>query len=244
MRWKLTIEYDGRPYRGWQYQEGMPTVQGAIEAAIVQLCGEHSRMQVAGRTDAGVHALAQVAHFDTQAEREAARIVGGLNYYLREEAISILKAESVSEQFHARFSATGRAYRYRILNRAAPPAVDRGRVWHVPEAMDLEAMRRAAECFIGTHDFSSVRASECQSKSPIKTLDSITIAQVGEEVHCYFSARSFLHHQVRNIVGCLRKVALGQWPVEKIPEVLAARDRTAAAETAPAEGLYLTEVRY
>lgn len=243
-RYKLTLEYDGGPYRGWQYQEGQPTVQGVLENAILQLCGEQCRLQVAGRTDAGVHALAQVAHFDSPKEYEPERIKGALNFYMREDAVSVLHAEAVTEDFHARFSATGRRYLYRILNRAAPPAVERGRVWHVPEKLDIALMQKGAAYLIGTHDFTSFRASECQSKSPIKTLDDITISQAGEEIHLRFAARSFLHHQVRNITGSLKKVAQGRWAPEKIAEVLAAKDRTAAAETAPAEGLYLTEVVY
>lgn len=243
-RYKLTVEYDGGPYSGWQFQEGQPTVQGVLENAIEQLCGEQCRLQVAGRTDAGVHAWAQVAHFDSPKEYDAERVKGALNYYMREDAVAIIHAEAVTEEFHARFSATGRRYLYRVLNRPTPPAIERGRVWHVPEPLDITLMRAGANYLIGTHDFTSFRASECQSKSPIKTLDDITISQAGEEIHLHFAARSFLHHQVRNIVGSLKKVAQGRWQPKKIKEVLEAQDRTAAAETAPACGLYLTEVVY
>ena len=243
-RYKLTLEYHGGLYSGWQFQEGQPTVQGVLETAIVQLCGEQCRLQVAGRTDAGVHALAQVAHFDSPKEYDTERVKGALNYYMREDAVAVLHAEQVTEDFHARFSATGRGYLYRILNRTAPPAVERGRVWHVPEKLDIALMQAGANYLIGTHDFTSFRASECQSKSPIKTLDEISITPAGEEIHLRFAARSFLHHQVRNITGSLKKVGQGRWNPQKIQEVQAAKDRTAAAETAPAEGLYLTEVIY
>ena len=243
-RYKLTVEYDGGPYSGWQYQEGQPTVQGVLENAITQLCGESCRLQVAGRTDAGVHAWAQVAHFDSPKEYDPERVKGALNYYMREDPVSILAAEAVTEEFHARFSATGRRYLYRILNRDTPPAIERGRVWYVPEKLDINLMRAGAEYLVGTHDFTSFRASECQSKSPIKTLDEIGISQAGEEIHLRFAARSFLHHQVRNITGSLKKVGQGRWKPQKIKEVLETQDRTAAAETAPAEGLYLTEVVY
>lgn len=243
-RYKLTLEYDGAPYRGWQYQDHSPSVQGALEAAVEKLCKQKVRSQVAGRTDAGVHALAQVAHIDLPKHYMADRVRTALNFYLIEEHVVVIEAEMVTEDFHARFSAKGRKYLYRIFNRPSPPAVDRGRVWHVPEELDLDLMRKGASYLIGKHDFSSFRASECQAKSPIRTLDEITIEQVGDEVHLRFSSRSFLHHQVRNMVGCLKKVGQGRWKPEKIKQVLAAKSRAAADMTAPAEGLYLTEVVY
>lgn len=243
-RYRLTLEYDGGPYKGWQYQEHCPSVQGALEIAISKLCGAHIRTQVAGRTDAGVHALGQVVHVDLPKNYAADKVRTALNFYLMEERVAVLHSEKVTEEFHARFSATGRRYLYRILNRPSVPAVERGRVWHVPEALDITLMEKGARHLLGTHDFTSFRASECQAKSPIRTLDEITIERVGEEIHLRFAARSFLHHQVRNIVGSLKKVGQGRWKPEKIKQVLEARSRAAADMTAPAEGLYLTEVIY
>lgn len=252
-RYKLTLEYDGSPYYGWQYQDNFPTVQGTLEQAIEALCGEPCRTFVAGRTDAGVHAWGQVAHFDLPKDYEPDRVMGALNFYLHKKppllkgrlgCISVLKAERVCDDFHARFSAKGRKYLYRVLNRPVPPTIDKGRVWHVPEKQDVELLRAGAKYLMGTHDFTSFRASECQAKSPIKTLTDITIERSGDEIHYRFAAPSFLHHQVRNMVGSLKKVGQGRWQPEKIQEVLEAKSRPAAAETAPAEGLYLTEVVY
>jgi tRNA pseudouridine38-40 synthase len=253
-RYKLTIEYDGSPYSGWQLQDNQPTVQGALEKAIEQLCEKLCRLHVAGRTDAGVHAWGQVAHFDSPREYNAERVKGALNFYLhnkppilrggREGCISILHAEQVADDFHARFSATGRRYLYRILNRSVPPTIDKGRVWHVPEKLDIALMQAGAAHLLGTHDFTSFRASECQSKSPIKTLTDITITKAEQEIHLRFAAPSFLHHMVRNMTGSLKKVGQGRWAPEKIQTVLETKDRAAAAETAPACGLYLTEVVY
>jgi len=253
MRYKLTIEYDGSPYYGWQIQDGQPTVQGALEKAIEELMGQHCRLQVAGRTDAGVHAWGQVAHFDAPKEYDAERIKFALNFYLhkkppmlkgRQGCISVLNAECVGDDFHARFSAKGRRYLYRVLNRPVPPTIDKGRVWHVPEKQDIDLLRAGASYLVGTHDFTSFRASECQAKNPVKRMDSITIERVGLEIHYHFAAPSFLHHQVRNMVGSLKKVGQGRWKPEKIREVLEEKSRPAAAETAPADGLYLTEVVY
>lgn len=243
-RYKLTIEYDGSAYKGWQYQDHSPSVQGVLEEAIYKLCGEKIRTQVAGRTDAGVHALAQVAHVDLPKHYLADRVRTALNFYMIEERVVVIGSEKVTEDFHARFSATGRRYLYRILNRPSPPSVDRGRVWHVPEELDIRLMEKGAEYLIGKHDLSSFRASECQAKSPIRTLDEINIERVGEEIHFRFAARSFLHHQVRNMMGCLKKVGQGKWKPERIKQVLEKKSRAAADMTAPAEGLYLTDVIY
>lgn len=243
-RYKLTIEYDGGAYRGWQHQDHCPSVQSVLEEAIFKMSGQRIRTQVAGRTDAGVHALGQVVHVDMPKAYLADRVRTALNFYMQEDRVVVIDSKKVTEEFHARFSAKGRRYLYRIFNRPSPPAVDRGRVWHVPEKLDIKAMEKAASYLIGHHDFSSFRASECQAKSPMRTLDEIRIERVGDEIHFRFAARSFLHHQVRNMMGCLKKVGQGKWKPEKIKQVLEKKSRTAADMTAPPEGLYLTDVVY
>lgn len=243
-RFKLTIEYDGTPYNGWQRQDDVPSVQGAIEKAVRNFAQEEVTLHVAGRTDAGVHALAQVAHFDLAAERNAYQVREGLNFFLQDETVVIIDAEAVSDDFHARFSATGRCYRYRIINRKAPLRVEALRAWHMPYALDVAAMQDAAQRFIGEHDFTSFRASACQSKSPVKTLDVLNVSAEGDVITIIAEARSFLHHQVRNMVGALAEVGVGKWTPDDITRALAARDRTAGAATAPAHGLYLTGVSY
>ncbi len=243
-RFKLLIEYDGTPYNGWQRQDDAPSVQGAIEQAVYQFAQENVTLHVAGRTDAGVHALAQVAHFDLAAERDVYQVREGLNFFLQNEAVVIVDAEAVSDDFHARFSATQRRYRYRIVNRKAPLRLDALRAWHVPYALDIAAMQRASQRFIGEHDFTSFRASACQSKSPVKTLDVLDVSAQGEDIIIIAEARSFLHHQVRNLVGALVEVGCGKWTPDDIDAALAARDRRAGAATAPAHGLYLTGVIY
>ena len=243
-RWKLTIEYDGRPYFGWQRQAHGLSIQQEIEQAIAKFSGETVRLHTAGRTDAGVHALAQVAHFDLERPSDGKVVREALNAYLRPQPISILAAEAVGPHFHARMSARRRRYRYVVLNREAKPSLDIGRVWHVPYRLDIAAMGEGASHLIGHHDFSSFRASECQAKSPIKTLDRLDIVTDDANLIFEVSARSFLHHQVRNMVGTLILVGRGKWLPEQVAQALAARDRRAAGPTAPADGLYLVGVDY
>jgi tRNA pseudouridine38-40 synthase len=243
-RYKLTIEYDGTGLVGWQRQPAGASVQEALEDAIVKFCGETVRVHGAGRTDAGVHALAQCAHVDLAREYDGDTIRGALNYHLRPVSISVLLVEPAAPDFDARRSAIGRVYRYRILNRRPPPMLDRLRVWHVAAALDLEAMQEGAQHLLGRHDFSTFRDSLCQAKSPVKTLDALDVIRAGEEIHIEARARSFLHHQVRNMAGTLKLVGLGQWSPDAVATALAAKDRRAGGPTAPAEGLYLVEVRY
>jgi tRNA pseudouridine38-40 synthase len=243
-RYKLTIEYDGTGYCGWQRQEHGPSVQQALEEAVVRFCQTETLVQCAGRTDAGVHATAQAAHFDAPREYRTDRVRDGLNFHLRPHPIAVLSAELVDDSFHARFSAVGRSYLYRIVNRRAPAALDSGRVWWVPVALDAEAMQAGANELLGHHDFTTFRASECQAKSPMKTLDELTVTRVGEEIHITTAARSFLHHQVRNMVGTLRLVGEGKWTPADVRRALDARDRSAGGPTCPPDGLYLTGVKY
>ena len=243
-RFKLTLEYDGTPYAGWQRQDHAPTVQGAIEKAIFALAQEEVTLHTAGRTDSGVHARVQVAHFDLTKPRSAKEVMKGLNFHLLQESISVLAAEEVGEEFHARFSATRRAYEYIILNRPAPPKLELNRVWHVRWDLDAHAMHTAAQHLVGAHDFSSFRDSKCQSKSAHKTLDALDVTREGERIFIRTHARSFLHHMVRNIVGTLELVGSGKWSADDVLKALEARDRTAAGPTAPPEGLYLVDVRY
>jgi tRNA pseudouridine38-40 synthase len=243
-RYKLTLEYDGTGLVGWQRQPNGLSVQAALEAAVAKLSGERVTVHGAGRTDAGVHALAQVAHLDLGREYPAETIRSALNHHLRPSAISVLAAEEVAGNFHARLSATGRVYRYRILNRRPPPMLDRMRVWHVPSPLDLTAMQEGARHLVGRHDFSTFRDSLCQSKSPVKTLDALEVSRAGEEIHIEARARSFLHHQVRNMAGTLKLVGLRQWRPEDVAKALDARDRRAGGPTAPAAGLYLVEISY
>lgn len=243
-RYKLTIEYDGSGYVGWQRQETGPSVQAALEQAVLGFCQAETLVQCAGRTDAGVHATGQVAHFDAPRDYRTDRVRDGLNFHLRPHPIAVLAAEAVSDDFHARFSAIGRSYLYRIVNRRAPAAIEAGKVWWVPVALDAEAMQAGANHLLGQHDFTSFRASECQAKSPLKTLDQLTVTRVGEEIRIIAAARSFLHHQVRNMVGTLKLVGEGKWTPEDVKRALDARDRSAAGPTCPPDGLYLTGVRY
>jgi tRNA pseudouridine38-40 synthase len=243
-RWKLTLEYDGGAFVGWQRQDNGPSVQEALEDAVFAFSGEQVTSHAAGRTDSGVHALGQVAHIDLSKDLSAQRLQDALNHFLRRRHVAVREVEAVSADFHARFSATERAYRYRILNRRPPPALDAGRVWWLPVPLDAGAMAVGAAHLVGHHDFTSFRASACQAASPVKTLDHLTVAEAGEEIHVTAAARSFLHHQVRNIVGTLKLVGEGKWAPDRIERALAAKDRSAAGPTAPAEGLYLTGVRY
>jgi len=243
-RYKLIIEYDGGPFRGWQRQDNGPSVQETLESAVSALSGEDALVQGAGRTDSGVHALAQVAHVDISKEFPSDTVRDALNHHVRPHPVSVVSAEIVDTEFHARFSATGRAYLYRILNRRAPPALDRGRVWWHAAPLDAAAMHDAAQHLIGHHDFTTFRASECQAKSPEKTLDKLNVSRAGEEIHIVAEARSFLHHQVRNIAGTLQLVGTGKWRPRDVAKALAAKDRAAGGPTAPPDGLYLTRVDY
>ena len=240
----MTIEYDGAGLVGWQRQTNGLSVQEALETAVEQFCGQSVRVNGAGRTDAGVHALAQVAHLDLPREYPNDTIRSALNHFLRPAPISVLDADLAAPDFDARRSATGRVYRYRILNRRPPPMLDRARVWHVAPPLDLAAMQEGARHLVGKHDFSTFRDSLCQAKSPVKTLDALEVTRAGDEINIEARARSFLHHQVRNIAGTLKLVGLGQWRPEQVAVALAARDRRAGGPTAPAEGLYLVAVTY
>jgi tRNA pseudouridine38-40 synthase len=243
-RFKLTLEYDGTPFVGWQRQDNGPTVQASLEAAIKKFCGEDVTSYAAGRTDAGVHALGQVAHVDLAKEWPPDTVRNALNFHLQPDPVTVLSVARVADDFHARLTATGRAYLYRILNRPAPPAVDRARVWHVPHALDVDAMHAAAQELVGHHDFTTFRASLCQAKSPVKTLDRLDVSRAGEEIQIQAAARSFLHHQVRNMVGTLKLVGEGKWSPRDVADALAARDRTKGGPTAPPDGLYLVRVTY
>jgi len=243
-RYKLTVEYDGAPFVGWQRQDNGASVQQALEDAVTGFCGETVLVEGAGRTDAGVHALGQVAHVDIEKETDAGTVRDALNYHLRGVPVSVLGAESVDDDFHARFSAKERSYLYRILDRRPPPAVDQGRVWWVPVDLDAEAMHAAAQCLIGYHDFSTFRAAQCQADSPVKTLDDLRVTRAGDEIHIRARARSFLHHQVRNFAGTLRLVGEAKWSADDVAAALAAKDRTRGGPTAPPEGLYLVSVAY
>lgn len=243
-RYKLTIEYDGGPFVGWQRQDNGLSVQQVLEEAVFGFCGETVTVQGAGRTDSGVHALGQVAHVDIAKPRDPQTVRDALNAHLRPNRIVVIAAQVVAEDFHARFSATRRRYLYRIVNRRSPLALEQGRAWFVPQPLDVEAMHAAAQQLLGQHDFSSFRAKECQAESPVKTLDRLDVARRGETVEIAAAARSFLHHQVRNFAGSLKFVGTGKWPPEKLAEVLAARDRAVAGPTAPPDGLYLVAVDY
>jgi tRNA pseudouridine38-40 synthase len=243
-RFKLTIEYCGAGLVGWQRQARGHSVQEALETAIQAFCGARVTVFGAGRTDAGVHALAQIAHVDLSREDAPEVIRGAVNHHLRPHAVSVLAVERAEPDFDARHSATQREYLYRILNRRAPPALERGRVWHVAAPLDPRAMQEGARHLVGHHDFSTFRDSMCQAKSPVKTLDALDISVSGEEIHISARARSFLHHQVRNMAGTLKLVGLGRWQPTDAATALAARDRRAGGPTAPAEGLTLVAVRY
>jgi tRNA pseudouridine38-40 synthase len=243
-RYKLTIEYDGGPFVGWQSQENGRSVQQAIEEALVRLTGETIRIRAAGRTDAGVHALGQVAHVDLTRDWSTRRLRDGLNAHLRPEPVAILSAEWVTAEFDARFSAVRRHYLYRIATRRAPPVVDRGRLWHVSRRMNAVAMHRGAQLLVGKHDFTTFRSSECQAKSPVKTLDRLEVFRREDELVILASARSFLHNQVRSLVGSLKLVGEGKWSPADLRQALDARDRAAAGPVAPPHGLYLVRVDY
>jgi tRNA pseudouridine38-40 synthase len=243
-RYKLTIEYDGAPFCGWQLQDSLPTVQGAMEAAVKAMTGEDVRVHGSGRTDAGVHARGQVAHCDIAKPFAPDRLRDGLNAHLRPNPVGVLNAEIVPESFEARFSAIKRHYLYRIANTRANLALDIGRVWRVPRRLDAEAMHQAAQRLIGKHDFTTFRDTECQAKSPEKTLDQLDVTRNGDAIDIMTSARSFLHSQVRSMVGSLVWVGEGRWSADDLAAVLAARNRAACGPVAPPEGLYLMRVEY
>src|SRR5215472_10476020 len=243
-RYRLTIEYDGTPFVGWQMQAGALSVQGLVADAIAAFSGERVGLHGAGRTDAGVHALAQVAHFDLAREWGTDTVRDAVNAHLRPHPIAVLAADRTSEDFDARFSATRRHYRYRIVNRRADLALDRLRAWRIARPLDTTAMHAAAQCLVGRHDFTTFRAAECQAKSPVKTLDRLDVERSGDEVRIEAAARSFLHHQVRSMVGSLALVGEGRWSADDLARALAARDRTACGPVAPPDGLYLVRVDY
>jgi tRNA pseudouridine38-40 synthase len=243
-RWRLTIEYDGRPFMGWQRQEHGSSVQQTLEEALRRMTGEQAQFTAAGRTDAGVHALAMSTHVDVMKSLTPHRLREGLNALVRPHPISVLEVAEVPGDWHARFSCIGRRYLYRILNRRAPPALDAGRVWHVAVPLDPEAMQQGAAHLVGRHDFTTFRSAQCQSDSPVKTLDALEVTRAGEEIHVAAAARSFLHHQVRSMVGCLALVGRGQWTPDDMRKALQARDRAALGFNAPPHGLYFVEARY
>lgn len=244
MRYRITLEYDGGPFAGWQRQENGPSVQGSLEEAVRKLSGESVTVTGAGRTDAGVHALAQVAHFDLEKSFAPAKLRDAINHHLRPDPVCVLSADIAAPDFHARFSASARHYLYRILNRRSPPVLDRGRVWYVARALDSGTMHAAAQHLVGQHDFTTFRAAECQAQSPVKTLDALSVRRAGEEIHIEAKARSFLHHQMRSIVGTLKLVGEGKWRPRDVASALQSRERARCGPVAPAEGLYLMRVDY
>jgi len=243
-RYKLTIEYDGAPFVGWQVQDNGPSVQGVLAAAVAAFCGEHVHVQGAGRTDAGVHALGQVAHLDLAKAWDADTVRDAVNAHLRPHPVAVLASELVTEDFDARRSATKRHYLYRIVNRRADLALDVARAWRTPRRLDIAAMQEGARRLLGRHDFTTFRAAECQAKSPVKTLDRLDVERVGEEVRIHAAARSFLHRQVRSMVGSLVEIGDGRWSADDLARALSARDRAACGEVAPPQGLYLVRVEY
>ena len=241
-RYKVNLEYDGTDLIGWQENTQGPSVQSLLQDAIYKFCGENVVVYSAGRTDAGVHAINMVAHFDLEKEQEPETVMRAINFYLVNSPVSVLNCERVSDDFHSRFSCVRRHYKYVVLNRSAPVVLQKNRVWWVPQKLDIEKMKVAAQKLIGQHDFTSFRAAQCQAKSPIKTLDSVTITQNGDEIVFEFSARSFLHHQVRNMVGTLVEIGMGK--DLDIDEIFRAKNRSAAGINAPASGLYFIGADY
>jgi tRNA pseudouridine38-40 synthase len=243
-RYKLTIEYDGAPFCGWQIQADQRTVQGVLTAAIEALSGDKTLVQGAGRTDAGVHARAQVAHVDLSREWSTDTVRDALNAHLRPHPVAVLVAERVADDFNARSSAVKRHYLYRIINRRPDLTLDLGHAWRVPRPLNVEAMHTAAQRLVGKHDFTTFRSTECQAKSPVKTLDRLDVVRDGETVNIFASARSFLHNQVRSMVGSLVAVGEGKWSADDLVRALAAKDRTACGPVAPPDGLYLMQINY
>jgi tRNA pseudouridine38-40 synthase len=243
-RFALTIEYDGRPFMGWQYQDHGPSVQQAIEDALHGITGEDALVHAAGRTDAGVHALGMRAHTEIEKDIAPFRLMEALNAHLRNVPVAILACETVADDWHARFSCIARHYVYRIVNRRAPLTFDKGLKWRVPAELDAAAMHEAAQILVGLHDFTTFRSAHCQSASALKTLDRLDVVREGDEISVYASARSFLHHQVRSMVGCLSMVGRGQWSAADLRDALAAKDRAALGLNAPPDGLYFVRADY
>ena len=243
-RFALTLEFDGTPFMGLQRQAHGPSVQQAVEEAVQRVTGEPAIMHAAGRTDAGVHALGMRAHVEVAKPIEAFRLMEALNYHLRPEPIAVLNCAAKPDDWHARFSCTGREYLYRIANRRAPLTLNANRAWLIQQPLDADAMHRAAQALVGRHDFTTFRSVHCQAKDPVKTLDLLAVERVGEEVHIRAAARSFLHHQVRSMVGCLALVGLGRWREEQVAQALQARERTALGLNAPSMGLYFVRALY
>ena len=243
-RYKLTIEYDGTPFVGWQVQDNGASVAGSIEDAIEKFTGERAVVYGAGRTDAGVHAFAQVAHVDLAKEWDTDTVRDAINAQLRPHPVAMLAAERVAGDFHARFSARARHYLYRIVNRRADLALERDRAWKIARPLDAVAMHDAAQRLIGLHDFTTFRSTECQAKSPVKTIDRLDVSRAGDEIRISISARSFLHNQVRSIAGSLALVGEGRWSADELAAALEARNRAACGPVAPACGLYLVRIDY
>ena len=243
-RFRLLVEYDGRPFMGWQRQDHGPSVQAAIEEALASITGTHAPLHAAGRTDAGVHARGQVAHVDVERPITAFRLMEAINARLRPAPVAIVACEEAPAGFHARFDCIGRAYRYRIINRRPPLTVDAGLAWRVQAPLDAGAMHAAAQQLLGEHDFTTFRAAHCQARSPVKTLDRLDVERLGDEVHVHAAARSFLHHQVRSMVGCLKLVGEGKWSAGDLKAALAAADRAALGFNAPPDGLTFMAARY
>ena len=243
-RYRFTVEYDGASYNGFQAQKDQPTVQGALEAAIKAFSGQDVRIAAAGRTDTGVHATGQTCHVDLAKDWPARTVMNAMNAHMLGERVSVLGCMPVSDDWHARFTANGRKYLYRILNRAGRPAIEQGHVWHVKKELDAEAMHVAAQYLLGQHDFTTFRDAQCQAQSPIKSMDVARVTRVGNEVHLVFEARSFLHRQVRSMTGSLVEVGLGRWSPEQFKAALDAADRIRCGPVAPSDGLYLTGVTY
>jgi tRNA pseudouridine38-40 synthase len=243
-RFALTLEFDGTPFNGLQRQSNGPSVQQSVETALHRITGEHATLHSAGRTDAGVHALGMRSHVDLEKNITAFRLMGALNAHLRPDPIAVTRCEIVPDDWHARFSCTGRRYLYRIVNRRAPLALQRDRAWQVATPLDADAMHHAAQVLVGRHDFTTFRSIHCQAADPVKTLDRLDVERVGEDVHIHAAARSFLHHQVRSMVGCLKLVGTGTWDSARLAAALAARDRGALGLNAPPQGLYFVEAVY
>lgn len=243
-RFRLLVEFDGRPFMGWQFQDHGPSVQGALEEAVYKVTQEEAKVVAAGRTDAGVHALGMTAHVDIEKPFTPFKLREALNARLRPDPVAVLACEIAEPEFHARFSATRRRYRYRIINRRAPLTFDKGLAWQVAVPLDHEAMHEAAQILVGRHDFTTFRSVHCQSASPLKTLDRLDVSRHGEEVVIEAEARSFLHHQVRSMVGCLKLVGEGKWTARDLENALHARDRAALGFNAPPDGLYFVEAGY
>ena len=243
-RYRLTLEYDGGPFVGWQRQDNGPSIQEALEDAVKALSGEEATAHAAGRTDAGVHAIAMTAHVDIEKDFRDDVVRDALNQHLKPAPIAVVAATRAEENFHARFSCTGRAYEYRIINRRPPLTLERGRAWRVAARLDAERMHDAAQALVGRHDFTTFRAAHCQADSPVKTLNEISVRRAGEEIAVRCAARSFLHHQVRSIVGSLVEVGRGKWRRKDVIAALDARDRSACGQVAPPEGLYFLRADY